>query len=127
MRSNLRGEELKIAFMKNRLEVYENLIELCLGDVTRSNSPEESFGYIEQAKSRNLAELLIQPGHPLSSADEGQSDLVRRIREMREELNWYYRRIEIEQLRSEAPSPKRIEELRKTGAGPRKQIASRVA
>jgi CHAT domain-containing protein len=113
LRSNLRSEELKIAFMKNRLEVYENLIELCLSDTTRKDSAEESFGYIEQAKSRSLAELLMQPGHPLPSAEEGQSDLVRRIREMREELNWYYHRIEIEQLRSEAPRPERIEELQK--------------
>ncbi len=30
LRGNLRGEELKIAFIKNRLEVYENLVELCL-------------------------------------------------------------------------------------------------
>ena len=30
LRSSLRGDELKIAFMKNRLEVYESLVELCL-------------------------------------------------------------------------------------------------
>ena len=31
LRSSLHGEELKIAFMKNRLEVYECLVELCIG------------------------------------------------------------------------------------------------
>ena len=64
------------------------------------------------AKSRSLAELLmrIRPGRcPLPIP--GQSELVRRIREMREELNWYYRRIELEQLRAEEPSPARIEKL----------------
>src|SRR5882672_6204992 len=30
LRSSLRGEELKIAFIKNRLEVYEHLVDLCL-------------------------------------------------------------------------------------------------
>ena len=113
LRSSLHGDELKIAFMQNRLEVYGNLVEICLSDKSRKDSAAESFGYIELAKSRSLAELLKQHGPPVASAGEGQSDLVRRIRDMREELNWYYRRIEIEQLRAEDPSPQRIEKLQK--------------
>ena len=113
LRSSLHGEELKIAFMKNRLEVYESLVELCLMRSERSDGTTESFGYIEMAKSRSLAELLMRSGPAIRPTDAGQSELVRRIREMREELNWYYRRIEIEQLRAEAPSPERIEKLEK--------------
>ena len=113
LRSSLHGEELKIAFMKNRLEVYESLVELCLMRSGRPDGSAESFGYIEMAKSRSLAELLMRSGPAIRPADAGQSDLVRRIREMREELNWYYRRIEIEQLRAEEPSPERIEKLQK--------------
>lgn len=111
LRSSLHGEELKIGFMKNRLEVYECLIELCLASSAGKNSSEESFGYMELAKSRSLAESLLQHGQGLSAPETGQSGLVRRIREMREELNWYYHRIEVEQLRPEAPSPVRIEKL----------------
>ena len=62
LRSSLHGEELKIAFMKNRLEVYENLVELCLIRGERPEGAEESFGYIEMAKSRSLAELLMRSG-----------------------------------------------------------------
>ncbi len=113
LRSSLHGEELKIAFMKNRLEVYESLVELCLMRAERPDGTAESFGYIEMAKSRSLAELLMRSGPAIRPADAGQSDLVRRIREMREELNWYYRRIEIEQLRAEEPSSERIEKLQK--------------
>ena len=113
LRSSLRGDELKIAFMKNRLEVYESLVDLCLSDPAREHSAEESFEYIELAKSRSLAELLMQHGPAVPVEDEGQSTLVRRIREMREELNWYYHRIEIEQLRAEDPSPERIKKLQK--------------
>src|ERR1700720_575581 len=98
--------------MKNRLEVYESLVELCL-IAERPDAAEESFGYIEMAKSRSLAELLMRSGPAIRPPDAGQSDLVRRIREKREELNWYYRRIEIEQLRAEEPSPERIEKLQK--------------
>lgn len=113
LRSSLHGEELKIAFMKNRLEVYECLVELCMDGNEASDSPEEAFGYMELAKSRSLAELLVQHGHVVPVADAGQSGLVRRVREMREELNWYYRRIELEQLRSDDPSAQRIEKLQK--------------
>src|SRR6202044_1429667 len=105
--------ELKIAFMKDRLEVYECLVEVCLDESVRPNSAEESFGYMELAKSRSLAELLVQHGHALPNEDSAQSELVRRIREMREDLNWYYRLIESEQLRNEAPSRQRIEQLQK--------------
>jgi CHAT domain-containing protein len=111
LRSSLRGEELKIAFMKNRLEVYENLVELCLIRSEGPHAAEESLGYIEMSKSRSLAEILMRTGPALKPAEPGQSDLVRRIREKREELNWYYRRIEIEQLRAEEPSPERIAKL----------------
>jgi CHAT domain-containing protein len=108
LRGSLRGEELKIAFFDNKLEVYEHLVELCL---RRPNALEEAFGYMEQAKSRSLMELLAQPVHTVTEADAGQSELVRSIRNLREELNWYYNLIEREQLRPEENSPVRIENL----------------
>jgi len=111
LRTSLHGEELKIAFMKNRLEVYERLVHFCMRD-HRVNGAEDSFRYMEMAKSRGLAELLIHHNGALPDAGWGQSDLVRRIREMREELNWYYRRLENEQLRAETHSAERTEKLR---------------
>jgi len=114
LRSSLRSEELKISFMKDRLEVYERLVEICLADSGRPEAVEESFGYIELAKSRSLAERLIHEERAApAEAGAAQSGLVRRIRDMREELNWYYRRIEQEQLRAEQPSPERIEKLQR--------------
>src|SRR5260370_17846108 len=53
--------------------------------------------------------MLAARAMPVS--DRGQRELVRRIREMREELNWYYRRIELEKFGDEEPSPARIEKL----------------
>src|SRR5206468_12522210 len=101
-------EELKIAFFQNKLEVYENLVELCL---TEPQKLEEAFEYIELAKSRSLMDRLMQPVHVPSDADAGQSDLVRSIRNLREELNWYYNLIEREQLRPEENSQARIQKL----------------
>ena len=108
LRGNLRGEELKIAFFQNKLEVYENLVDLCL---TGSGKLEEAFEYIELAKSRSLMDRLLQPVHVPSEADAGQSNLVRSIRNLREELNWYYNLIEREQLQPEERSPERIQKL----------------
>jgi CHAT domain-containing protein/predicted negative regulator of RcsB-dependent stress response len=108
LRGNVQGEELKISFFHDKLEVYENLIELCL---RRPCGVEEAFTHIEQAKSRSLMDLLLQPVHVPSEADAGQSDLVRSIRNLREELNWYYNLIEREQLRPEERSQERIQNL----------------
>ena len=108
LRGSLRGEELKLAFFQNKLEVYENLVDICL---RRPNGSEEAFGYIEQAKSRTLMDLLSQSVHVPTAADPGQSELVRSIRNFREELNWYYNLIEREQLRPEERSQGRIQQL----------------
>ena len=108
LRGKLRGEELKIAFFQNKLEVYENLVDLCLH---RPDSFEEAFRYIEQAKSRALVDLLAASVHVPNAADPGQSELVRSIRHSREELNWYYNLIEREQLRPEERSQERINQL----------------
>lgn len=116
LRGSLHGEELKISFMKNRLEVYECLVDICARQPRGRDAAEEAFGYMEMAKSRSLAELLVHHAQALPEAPSGQSGLVRRIREMREELNWYYRRLEIEQLQTGTPSPERIEQLRQKAA-----------
>ena len=108
IRGQLRGEELKIAFFSNKGEIYEHLVDICLR--TRGNF-EEIFGYIEQAKSRSLLELMAQPARLSTTEDSGQSELVRSIRNLREELNWYYNLIEREQLQPENQSAERIEKL----------------
>ena len=111
LRGNLRGEELKIAFFKNKLEVYENLVIACLSQAGNAQKAEEAFGFIEQAKSRSLMDMLLQPIQRHTEEDSGQSELVRNIKNLREELNWYYNLIEREQLRPEENSQQRVELL----------------
>jgi CHAT domain-containing protein/Tfp pilus assembly protein PilF len=112
LRSRLHSEELKISFVKNRLQVYEALVDLYLtaeqGEITAA----EVFDWVEAAKSRSMTEMIFQSGQTLPVGEEGQSELVRRIRDLREELNWYYHRIELEQLRPEENSSQRIRALR---------------
>ncbi|MGA9814948.1 MAG: CHAT domain-containing tetratricopeptide repeat protein, partial [Terriglobales bacterium] len=122
LRSSLRGEELKIAFIKNRLEVYERLVEICISRDDDPKSKEEAFTYIEQAKSRSLMDLFLRPA-PTSVEDEpGQSELVRSMRDLREELNWYYNLIEREQLQPEPPSPERIATLQQHAGTREKEL-----
>ncbi len=111
LRSRLQAEELKISFVKNRLQVYEALVDLHLSGDGGDSSAAEAFSCIEAAKSRSMTEMIFQSGQSLPLGDEGQSELVRRIRDLREELNWYYHRIELEQLRPEETSAKRLEQL----------------
>ena len=116
MRSRLHSEELKISFVKNRLQVYEALVELYLNGEPGEISAAEAFGWVEAAKSRSMTEMIFQSGQSLPLGDAGQSELVRRIRDLREDLNWYYHRIEQEQLRPEEASPKRLQQLQEKAA-----------
>jgi CHAT domain-containing protein/predicted negative regulator of RcsB-dependent stress response len=111
LRSSLRGEELKIAFMKNKLEVYEGLVELSLAGGSNGSGAAEAFAYVEQAKSRSLQELLLRAATPLAPTSSGKSELVRRVSDLREELNWYYHRIEAEQMAPEERTVVRLEKL----------------
>ncbi|MBI2816269.1 MAG: CHAT domain-containing protein [Acidobacteria bacterium] len=108
LRSVLRGEELKIAFMTNKLDVYEGLVRLALagGDSARA------FEFIEQAKSRSLRDILSEHSGSSSPEQNGQSELLQNIKNLRQELNWYYHRIELEEVNQEAASPRKVEELR---------------
>ena len=94
MRSRLQGEELKISFLRNRMQVYESLLDLFISGDGSDSSPEDALSWMEAAKSRSMIEMIFQSGQSLPLGDAGQSDLVRRIRDLREELNWYYHRIE---------------------------------
>jgi CHAT domain-containing protein len=111
IRGGLRGDELKIAFMKNRVEVYENLTNLCLDRGPNERCAEEALRYMEEAKSRALRDLIFRRGQPPSRGDPGQNEALRRIRDLREELNWYYHRLELDQFSQNRPSPERLQKL----------------
>jgi CHAT domain-containing protein len=112
LRSSLRNEELKIAFLQNKGEVYESLVELSLRRAGPSAAgAEEAFACMEQAKSRSLRDLLFGQTHPLPPDGASQSALVRKIRDLREELNWFYHRIESAQLSKEEQAGERVAAL----------------
>ncbi len=111
LRTRLHSEELKIAFVKNRMQVYEAMVALYLDPANNEISADEVFSCIEAAKSRSMIEMIFQSGQSLPMGEAGQSEFVRKIRDLREELNWYYHRMELEQLRPEEKSQERVERL----------------
>jgi CHAT domain-containing protein len=122
LRGNLGRDELKISFMKNKTELYERLVEICMDEKFSGASFEEAFRYFELAKSRSLAELIFEQGHTLPDAAPGQSELVHKIRDLRQELNWYQHRLELEQLRPTENTAARIEQLRVDAQEREKQL-----
>ncbi len=60
----------------------------------------EAFGYIEQAKSRSLADLIAFRTSSIASSREPQelSPAMGEFRDLRQKLNWTYHQIEIEEL-----------------------------
>jgi CHAT domain-containing protein len=122
MRSRLHGEELKISFLKNRMQVYEALLDLFISGNGSDATAEKALAWMEAAKSRSMSEMIFQSGQSLPLGEAGQSDLVRRIRDLREELNWYYHRIELEQLRPEEKSSERLDTLQKKAQSHEKEL-----
>ncbi len=113
LRTHLHREELKISFVKNRLQVYEALVDLHIDSKGAEVSANEALACMEAAKSRSMTAMIFHTGRTLSFGDAGQSKEVLKIRDLREELNWYYHRIELEQLHSEEMSRQRIDELQR--------------
>ena len=114
LRGILRGDELKIAFMKDKLEIYQSLVRLCFSPAWGVPRLEEAFAHMEQAKSRSLCDLLAGCPRAEDPARTGPplSPDARQIRELREDLNWYYHRIELEEAGEDLPSADRVAELR---------------
>lgn len=111
LRSSLQGEELRIAFMKNRGDIYEGLVGICL-QRRGGAAAEAAFGYLEEAKSRSLLDTIYGRAVPRFRA--GVSGAVgERIQSLRQELNWCYRRLEVEQTRPDGISLSRIDKLRR--------------
>jgi tetratricopeptide (TPR) repeat protein len=92
LRTRLSGEEMKISFLKDKLSVYESLVALCLNRRPEGPMVEEAVLHIQQAKSRVLADQMAGLGRAPTEIETAPGDLE----ELRRQLHWHYRRIEME-------------------------------
>ena len=107
LRGGLSREELRISFMKNRLVIYEELVELCLAEKTEQNL-QEAFRHIEQSKSRSLRDLMSNAGSEFRLESGLDPKLITRVRDLRAEINWYSRKYEAAQLGETKTPPERL-------------------
>ena len=113
LRNRFHLEELKIGFFKDKLVLYESLVAMSAPPDGKSGAGHEAaFGYIQQAKSRAMADLVAFRSRALPAPTGMRSELVEQVRELREELNWYYRQIDLQEIREVNRSPERVENLR---------------
>jgi tetratricopeptide (TPR) repeat protein len=113
LRSHLHAEEVKIAFLKDKLAVYESLVRMCLNRPGAPPDLEAAFAYIEQAKSRSLADLIAFRAHQIPAPRETRRVLVEQVGTLREQLNWYGGAIRLLEGRPSGASAIHIEKLRR--------------
>jgi CHAT domain-containing protein len=98
LRNGLYAEELKISFMKDRVRVYEALVALGLGRHNLGTAA-EIFNLMQQAKSRSLVDMLSSAGTVSGFSPGVQGKPGARVQQLREELNWYFHKIEASSLK----------------------------
>jgi CHAT domain-containing protein/tetratricopeptide (TPR) repeat protein len=95
LRSSIRLDEFKCTFLKDKLRVYEDLVELCSRTGTQEKIA-EAFAFAEAAKSRSLVDLLAADQKIETKIQEPSvSELHQTWKRLREELDWYYNRINL--------------------------------
>lgn len=89
LQASIGAEDYKIAFLSDKLRVYEAHILLCL-QAGGAADLKEAFATVEQAKSRALLELLAREA---DTAVSTEATLVAELERLKRELNWYYNRL----------------------------------
>lgn len=110
LRTNIHVDELRMIFLKDKLKVYEGLVRTGLhsGD---DISLREAFEAVEHAKSRTLVDLLANNISAVHPTRESDSQLVESLRTIRQELNWYYTRINLEEQKAHRGSTPAVQTL----------------
>lgn len=113
LRSQLQGEDLKIAFFKDKFVVYESLVWLTMAGDPTAQRNRATFDFVEKAKSRSLADLMSFRAYALPARVVLRQELLDQVKHLREELNWFYRQIDLQELSGGARSQTGVEDLRR--------------
>ncbi len=113
LRGHLHTGELKVDFLQDKLLVYEGLVALVVQYETTPEGRRAAFDCIEKAKTRSLMDLMAFRAHTLQPTRATGSDQAEMVRKLREELNWYYRQIDLQEMRGDDRSRGEVAQLRK--------------
>jgi tetratricopeptide (TPR) repeat protein len=94
LRATLHRDELKTAFLKDKVRVYEQLVQLCMADPSRQAREAEVFALMELAKSRGLMELVFTAARNARRPRKPNS-VMNQLQDLRAQIHWYYERIEL--------------------------------
>jgi CHAT domain-containing protein len=109
LRSHVQADAAKIAFLKDKLSVYEGLV--CLS--FQRDDVQQAFEFIERAKSRSLADMIAFRVHALRARSQSSHRLVEEMSRIGEELVSIRHQQTREELAATAPSPLKSAELAK--------------
>ncbi len=127
LRSHLTSDEMKIAFLKDKLEVYEALVRMCLSSGNSRGSREKAFEYIEQAKSRSLADLIAFRSEGLPAHRKTERALVEQVKALRGELNWYSRSSQRQEGRGDPLAAPQLAKLRRAARDCERRLVEALA
>ena len=89
LRGNIRLDEMRMSFGRDKYQVYENIVNLKLA----KGEAREAFQFVERSKSRTLIDLLEKNLETAWDTGAEESPRLQRIRKIREELNIFYSRL----------------------------------
>lgn len=89
----LQGNEFRIAFLQDKMRLYEELMDLLLTQGT-SGYLRNAFRIFERAKSRTLVEAMSAPSETTTVEDTERQALRQRLDSLRAQFNWQYIRAE---------------------------------
>lgn len=89
LREPLPAEDFRIAFLGDKLVPYQELAKIYL----HKGKIKEAFLFIEQSRSRALTETLGNSHRSSDEFDEATKNIYLQLADLREELNWYYSRL----------------------------------
>ncbi len=112
----LYGDDFRVAFLQDKMRLYEELLALLLDRGTPA-AIQESFQLVERSKSRTLLERLASIPRASADATGAQQARLTRLEELRSQLNWDYTRLEqaagdtVRLSNAEAVPSERIQDL----------------
>ena len=89
LRGNIRLDEMRMSFGRDKYQVYENIVSLKL----TKGEARAAFQFVERSKSRTLIDLLEKNLETVWDTGVDESPRLQRIRKIRGELNIFYSRL----------------------------------